>query len=209
MDDTLYDGTGLAPAGETSTEEPSLTVPAGSLDERLAWVSEGADAEERRARADAIWAHEVDASDGSTDLDELSRLLTYHVYREQNQAAVVVDGAEPVDMGDGAPQTDGDGTPYEGDAPSGPAADTVTDGSGAVAVPPVTDAADTDPGVADPGAPAEAQQIPGELVESDTAGTGPAVNAETGEVTQPGEQLPPVAQPTGPDSVTLDPPQTT
>lgn len=36
--------------------------------------------------------------------------------------------------------------------------------------------------------------IEGRLVESDIAGTGPAVNAETGEVTQPGEPLPPIVQ---------------
>lgn len=42
--------------------------------------------------------------------------------------------------------------------------------------------------------PAGATEVTGVLVESDTAGTGPAVNAETGEVTQPGEPLPAIAQ---------------
>lgn len=183
MDDTLYDGTGLPPSGESAAEEPGLEVPAGTLEERLTWVGETDDPDVRRARADAVWAHEVDTSDGTADLDELGRLLTYHVYREQNQSAVVADdgaqespglpaspeGAEP---GDPAPQTDGDGTSYEDAAPSGSAAETVTDGTQAVAVP--------------------SEGIPGELVESDTAGTGGAVNAETGEVTAPGEPLPPV-----------------
>lgn len=164
MDDTLYDGTGLAPTGETPTEEPGLEVPDGTLEERLGWVGESDDPDVRRARADAVWDHEVAANDGTTDLDELGRLLTYHVYREKNQAAVVVD--------DGTPQTDGDGTSYEDAAPSGSAAETVTDGTQAVAVP--------------------SEEIPGELVESDTAGTGGAVNAETGEVTAPGEPLPPI-----------------
>lgn len=183
MDDTLYDGTGLAPTGETPTEEPGLEVPAGTLEERLGWVGESDDPDVRRARADAVWDHEVAASDGTTDLDELGRLLTYHVYREQNQAAVVVDdGAQEspglpaspaaAEPGDPAPQTDGDGTSYEDAAPSGSAAETVTDGTQAVAVP--------------------SEEIPGELVESDTAGTGGAVNAETGEVTAPGEPLPPI-----------------
>lgn len=184
MDDTLYDGTGLPPAGETEPEASSLTVPAGSTEDRVEWVSQGADSDERRARADAVWAHEVETSDGATDLDELGRLLTYHVYREQNQAAVVLDGgaqeppglpaspdgAEPGDPATVNPQTDGDGTSYEDAAPSGPAAETVTDGNEAVAVP--------------------SAEIPGELVESDTAGTGGAVNAETGAVTAPGEPLP-------------------
>lgn len=36
------------------------------------------------------------------------------------------------------------------------------------------------------------ETIQGQVVESETAGTGPAINAETGEVTQPGDPLPPV-----------------
>lgn len=217
MDDTLYDGTGLPPSGESAAEEPGLEVPAGSLEDRLTWVGESTDPDERRARADAVWAHEVDTSDGTTDLDELGRLLTYHVYREQNQAAVVLDdgaqeppglpaspdGAEPGDPAAVTPQTDGDGTSYEDAAPSGPAAETVTDGNEAVAVP--------------------SAEIPGELVESDTAGTGGAVNAETGEVTAPGEPLPtiettggdPLEAPAAPgeqtptEASTPDAPQTT
>lgn len=37
------------------------------------------------------------------------------------------------------------------------------------------------------------EEIPGVYVESDVAGTGEAVNAEAGEVTQPGEPLPPIS----------------
>lgn len=43
----------------------------------------------------------------------------------------------------------------------------------------------------------DADEIEGVLVESETAGTGPAINADTGEVTQPGDQLPPVGDPDG------------
>jgi len=42
--------------------------------------------------------------------------------------------------------------------------------------------------------PAVAQVVRGEWVESETAGTGLAVNAESGVVTQPGEPLPPVEE---------------
>lgn len=130
MDDTLYDGTGLPPSDSPTEGQTPITVPAGSLDDRLTWVASGETQEERIARADEVYAHEQAA--GDTDLGELSRLLTYHVYRKQNQAAVVVD-APPV-LPDGGPQSDGDGASYEGEALSGPAIASVTDGSGAVAV---------------------------------------------------------------------------
>lgn len=58
----------------------------------------------------------------------------------------------------------------------------------------------------EPADEAEAVEVPGVLVESDTAGTGEAVNADTGEVTQPGEPLPPVED--DGDGTPLDPPQT-
>lgn len=51
------------------------------------------------------------------------------------------------------------------------------------------------------------EEIQGELVESDTAGTGPAVNAETGEVTQPGEPLPVIEQAVGEPIPPLEEPQ--
>lgn len=53
----------------------------------------------------------------------------------------------------------------------------------------------------------EVQEIQGELVESDTAGTGPAVNAETGQVTQPGESLPVIDQAGGEPIPPLEDPQ--
>lgn len=43
----------------------------------------------------------------------------------------------------------------------------------------------------------EAVQVHGQSVDSATAGTGEAVNAETGEVTQPGDPLPEVGDPDG------------
>lgn len=48
--------------------------------------------------------------------------------------------------------------------------------------------------------------VEGTTVESDTAGTGGAVNAETGEITQPGEPLPPIE---GGDGQPLEPPTDT
>lgn len=45
--------------------------------------------------------------------------------------------------------------------------------------------------------PAESEAVPGELVESDVAGTGDAVNEDTGEVTSEGEQLPEIEQAEG------------
>jgi outer membrane biosynthesis protein TonB len=47
------------------------------------------------------------------------------------------------------------------------------------------------------------QEIEGVLVKSDLAGTGPAVNAETGQVTAPGEPLPPIDA--GPDAKAIEP----
>lgn len=44
---------------------------------------------------------------------------------------------------------------------------------------------------------AEEGTVVGESVESDTAGTGEAVNADTGEVTAPGDQLPTIEQEDG------------
>lgn len=48
-------------------------------------------------------------------------------------------------------------------------------------------------GAPDPSAP-EAVAVPGTAVESETAGTGETVNAETGEVTPPGEPQPAIEQ---------------
>lgn len=50
----------------------------------------------------------------------------------------------------------------------------------------------------------EGETIEGEQVESDTAGTGDAINADTGEVTAPGDPLPPIE---GTGGTPLDPPQ--
>jgi predicted O-methyltransferase YrrM len=50
---------------------------------------------------------------------------------------------------------------------------------------------------ADEQAQASREEIPAEIVESDTAGTGEAVNADTGEITAPGEPLPPIEQDDG------------
>lgn len=109
---------------ETDDEQvPLLEVPAGDLDSRVVWVSEGETEDDRKARADAVFGHERDA--GDTDLAALGGRLTAAVY--------------------------GSGTP-----------------------------------------------IKGELVESDTAGTGAATTTDpsTGvtTTTQPGEPLPTITQ---------------
>lgn len=101
-----------------------------------------------------------------------------------------------------APQSDGDGPPYEGGANlSGPAAGTGTDNPDAVAVP--TDNRTPSEVEADRNAEgnsgdiASGTYVEGVQVQSDTAGTGEAVNAETGEVTAPGQPLPPAGSLTG------------
>lgn len=85
-------------------------------------------------------------------------------------------------------QGGGDGPSYEDAAASGPAPDSVPAGPETVAAP----------------------TIPGEWVESTTAGTGEAVNADTGEVTQPGQPLPTIEQQGGEllDPATPDPQDT-
>jgi hypothetical protein len=77
-------------------------------------------------------------------------------------------------VGESAPGG-GDGPSYEVVAGGEPAPDSVPAGTETVA----------------------AATIPGEWVQSDTAGTGEAVNADTGEVTPPGHPLPTIEQQDG------------
>jgi hypothetical protein len=106
-------------------------------------------------------------------------------------------------------QSDGDGPPYEGGANlSGPDAGTGTDTPDAVAVP--GDDRNADEVEADRNAAgnsgdiASGTYVEGVEVQSDTAGTAGAVNAETGEVTAPGEPLPTIE---GTGGTPLNPPQ--
>lgn len=110
--------------GHDSGPDTEEIVPAGTLEERLTWVSEGDTSEEKTRRADVIWQHETEA-DPEADKAALSEQLRNAVYGN------------------------------------------------------------------------------GETVDSDTADTGEAVNADTGEVTAPGDDLPEITEPvTVPEDLT-------
>lgn len=172
MDDTVYDGTSLPPSGEKAAPAP-VTVPAGSLAERVEWVAAGETTEERHTRADEVYAHEQAA--GDTDLGELGRVLTGVVYQTPQETPAAPALEEDSGAGGGTPLSDGDGPAYEAVAGE-PVPGSVTDGPETVAV---------------------STPVEGELVESDVAGAGEAVNAETGEVTAPGQPLPTIEQEDG------------
>jgi hypothetical protein len=183
MDDTVYDGTGLPPE-ESSTQEQApegteLQLPEGSREEQLAWIRDGDTFDDRSARATLLW--ESVGPEGQTA--ELSAELMGAAYQQEQPQAVTPeqpaaeDTAGAADAGAGV-ATGGDGPSYEETAASGPDAETVT-------AEPETVAASPD------------SQVPGELVQSDVAGTGEAVNAETGEVTPPGQPLPAIEQDSG------------
>lgn len=158
-DDTVYDGTSLPLSSAEPEPEGEVTVTAGSLDERVAWVAAGESQDERSVRADAVYAHE-DAA-GDTDLEALGPALVGAVYQQTEP------GSGDATAGTGIPPEGGDGPSYEDVAPDEP-----------VTGEPETVVAPT------------GEDIPGKLVESDTAGTGDAVNIDTGEVTPGGQPLP-------------------
>jgi hypothetical protein len=122
--------------------------------------------EERQAQAQKVWEDAHAAGLTEEQLEQLSGELTAAVYGPGGPETPA-----PTETPDGgqAHESGSDGPAYE--AAGEPAPDTVTDGPEAVAA---------------------GTEVPGEWVESDTAGTGGAVNAETGEVTAPGEPLPPI-----------------
>ena len=74
---------GEQPEGFTTDGDPDrsvgVEVPAGDLDSRVQWVSEGADETERGSRANAVWDHET-TTDPDANHDELSARLTAAVY---------------------------------------------------------------------------------------------------------------------------------
>lgn len=117
-DEALTEQQNAAPA------EP-ITVPAGTLEERVAWVAEGETSEERGVRAQAVWDHELD-SDPDGNHDELSGQLTAAVHGAN--APVEGDGAAPVEP------------PKEGDEP--PAGDPADDDQDPEAGAPAEDEAD-------------------------------------------------------------------
>lgn len=65
---------------EPVTEAPDdapLELPEGTLEERLAWVGEPEDVDDRRLRANALWDHEEAAGDSSEGLAEVLRERVY------------------------------------------------------------------------------------------------------------------------------------
>lgn len=84
MDDTLYDGTSLPPEdGSQQSPDPAedgLEVPAGSPEERLAWVKAGEDQQTRYDRATAVYDEAKAAGEDEQALAALSGSLTGAVY---------------------------------------------------------------------------------------------------------------------------------
>lgn len=72
----------LNEGGGVDDEDGELEVPEGDLESRLAWVSEGADYEEKSARGSALYAHEEAV--GDVDLEELGAQLRKAVYGDED-----------------------------------------------------------------------------------------------------------------------------
>jgi hypothetical protein len=81
-------------------EPDAITVPAGTMEERLAWVSSTEDPDERGARADAIYQHEVDTGSSDAQLAEVSAGLRQAVYQDQDGQDPLAGQEEPADEDD-------------------------------------------------------------------------------------------------------------
>jgi hypothetical protein len=91
-----YDVNQALAAEDASPDTEPVTVPAGTTEERLAWVSEADDQDDRVARADAIYQHGVDSGSSDAELAEVAAGLRAAVYKDR-------EGQDPSATGDVPP----------------------------------------------------------------------------------------------------------
>lgn len=69
-----------ADVADVTADGEELEVPAGELEDRVQWISEGEDESERTKRANAVWTHEVDAGMTEAEAEGAKALIHAAVY---------------------------------------------------------------------------------------------------------------------------------